>query len=161
VKDFAPYLSDATEIINRNLDHPGVIQAIELFSIWMRLASQGIPCPAQPFFERLAALGVPPIQLVRVAGAAYWFAHDNPRRILTVRHRAFFVANQLFRTEHPGGSRKGYGYPRQATSKDRAAAGNYVHEHLKTLMVNIVCACQNKEKEAAKRIQEQYAPLRG
>jgi hypothetical protein len=163
-KEFTPFLSDVSDIVNKNLDHPGILQGLEFFTVWLRMASQDIPCPALQHMKRLAALGVPAFQLLKVTGAAYWFTHSNPNRIPTVRARAYFVANQLFRTVHPGG-KVGHGYPKiektQPTGKARREAGEYVHEHLTALMANIVCACLNKEKESARRLQEQYAPLRG
>jgi hypothetical protein len=162
VKEFTPYLAQVSDIVNKNLDHPGIIQAIGIFDLWLKLASQGIPCSALAFVERLADIGIPPIQLVKIAGAAYWYTHSNPKRILTVRHRTFFVANQIFRASHPGGrGNVGCGFKKQASGKDRAEAGNYVHEHLSVLMANIVLACENQEREQEKRLKEQYIPLKG
>lgn len=127
------------EIIEMNMDHPGVQKGIEFFETYMKMAANGsrsVPCPE--LIARLYDAAVKPLDLL-IEMAALWLLHDQTRGLIkSDLHLYHLMGSKLIRFIRYDGRTRG---------TQHFACGEYVRKNVGVLLVNISRAVERKWRQ--------------
>ena len=150
-----------SEVINMNLDHPGIQAALQfLNSLLLRAAhgDQSVPCPL--LFSRLHSHGVTPLEMLKCAASVWHFGiKEDGRRIKSADHRDIVVGQKIVRIFGFRG-RGNHSIGMLVQRKHHREIGQYIRRGLATILLNVSSAAQRKEDEDAQRQRDMYLPLK-
>ena len=164
---YTRYRKEVTAIFEANLNHPGLVSALDYVTRWMLgAAACEDSSKAAPEIARLVRHGISSREVL-VEVCSFWcFRHDNPRALRDTRSENFALSRAVMhlaprprRYTREAVQKGTTGYQLRAKFSALDSIGAWLRSVLAFFLTNISEAVASKEARAAETLAQLRAPL--